>query len=308
MRFRERVEILGPEISQAELRKAITTACVESLGCSWDEYLGQLKAFKERFGDCNVPQKWDENPALSVWANNQRQRNRLGKLSPERRQKLNELGFVWNIFDATWEEYFARLVVYKQQQGHCNVQRNQAEDRELGNWVHALRRNRKDGRLNAEQIRRLTELGLVWDTFEAAWLEMFAALQAYKQTHKDCNVPQGWKENPRLASWVSTQRKLKNKGQLSEDRVRRLDQECFIWDRLEAAWEQMFEMLKQYKSAHYNCNVPARWPENPELATWVHEQRRKKRRGRLHESRIQRLTELGFRWEAESRPSAQTQR
>jgi hypothetical protein len=33
----------------------------------------------------------------------------------------------------------------------------------------------------------------------------------YKVAHGDCRVPQGWAEDPRLDSWVNTQRQLKKK-------------------------------------------------------------------------------------------------
>ena len=54
-RFREVVESLGPQILLETLRKYITTVCVEALGETWDERLGQLKAFKAQYGHCNVP-------------------------------------------------------------------------------------------------------------------------------------------------------------------------------------------------------------------------------------------------------------
>jgi hypothetical protein len=33
----------------------------------------------------------------------------------------------------------------------------------------------------------------------------------YKRRHGDCNVPQGWAKDPRLGSWVNTQRMYKKK-------------------------------------------------------------------------------------------------
>jgi hypothetical protein len=52
---------------------------------------------------------------------------------------------------------------------------------------------------------------------------MFAALGRYKERFGDCNVPQGWAENPRLASWVRIQRGLKTSGKLSRERELRLN-------------------------------------------------------------------------------------
>jgi hypothetical protein len=149
-----------------------------------------------------------------------------------------------------------------------------------------------------EQIRRLDEQGFVWELFNTSWEEMFSALKEYKRLHGDCNVPQGWPKNRRLANWVRVQRTKKADGTLGDDRIQRLEKESFIWDRSEAAWEEMFKALVAYKAIHGNCNVRARWQENPKLATWVHEQRKRKRKNQLGLERIRRLNDLGFRWES----------
>ena len=66
-RLRERVEVLGPEVSLELLRNAVSTAIVDRLGVTWDERYGELRRYKDRFGDCNVPIAWSENPKLATW-------------------------------------------------------------------------------------------------------------------------------------------------------------------------------------------------------------------------------------------------
>jgi predicted helicase len=102
-RLRERVEVLGPEVSLEVLRSAVSTVIVDRLGGTWDERYGQLKSYKERFGDCNVPARWPENPTLGMWVNNQRAQKKRGELSSVREVRLNELGFVWDTVEAAWE-------------------------------------------------------------------------------------------------------------------------------------------------------------------------------------------------------------
>ncbi|HIB91376.1 TPA: DEAD/DEAH box helicase, partial [Candidatus Poribacteria bacterium] len=63
-RFREKVEVLGAEIDLETLREVITTRLIERLGLSWDEMYGQLIAYREEFGHCNVPQRYPDNPQL----------------------------------------------------------------------------------------------------------------------------------------------------------------------------------------------------------------------------------------------------
>jgi hypothetical protein len=44
---------------------------------------------------------------------------------------------------------------------------------------------------------------------DTGWMAQLARLAGYKVEHGDCNVPKRWAEDPRLGSWVNTQRKLK---------------------------------------------------------------------------------------------------
>jgi streptomycin 6-kinase len=40
---------------------------------------------------------------------------------PERRQRLEEISFVWNTLSAAWEEGYAALKRFKEREGHCKV-------------------------------------------------------------------------------------------------------------------------------------------------------------------------------------------
>jgi hypothetical protein len=57
-----------------------------------------LLDFKKRFGHCDVPTQWRENPHLANWVANQRHRHKKGTLSPERVRRLDAAGFVWAVY------------------------------------------------------------------------------------------------------------------------------------------------------------------------------------------------------------------
>ena len=61
----------------------------------WEKRFAQLLAYRERFGHCRVPQKWKEDVPLGRWVEVQRQFQRKGRLSPERIQRLDAIGFQW---------------------------------------------------------------------------------------------------------------------------------------------------------------------------------------------------------------------
>jgi hypothetical protein len=94
-----------------------------------------------------------------------------------------------------------------------------AEDPPLANWVmnqRAYKRQLDRGEpcrgMTAARVAKLEALGFAWElSLNEYPLSVLAKLKAYKRRHGDCNVPQGWAEDPPLANWVMNQRSLKRK-------------------------------------------------------------------------------------------------
>src|SRR5262249_52815922 len=76
---------------------------LDELGFDWAPYeslfekgFSHLKLYKERVGDCRVPFNHIENGfKLGSWANTQR--TNKNSLSDEHRQRLEEIGFIWDL-------------------------------------------------------------------------------------------------------------------------------------------------------------------------------------------------------------------
>jgi superfamily II DNA or RNA helicase len=293
-RFREKVEVLGPQISLEILRRSITTACIDALADAWDERYGELCEFSKRFGHCNVKNNWPENRKLANWVVHQRQFWDQGQLKPDRIRRLESIRFIWNPADATWEERFAELQEYRLENGNCDVPNRWKHNIKLATWV-SNQRSRK-ARLTADQVQRLSGLGFTWDVRKSAWERGYAQMKHYKEQKGDCRVPEDWPENPQLANFVVVQRQARKKNKLSEDQIRMLDALGFIWNGWVAVWEQRYDELCKYKALHGDCNIPNDFPENPPLGSWVNTQRHLRRSDMLNEERIARLDEIGFEW------------
>mmetsp|Transcript_19996 Transcript_19996/g.41045 ORF Transcript_19996/g.41045 Transcript_19996/m.41045 type:complete len:554 (+) Transcript_19996:74-1735(+) len=69
----------------------------------WNERYDELKAYKEKFGDCLVPERYEKNHRLGTWVRTQRKHYKLmrnGKISSmksERIERLNSIGFAWTV-------------------------------------------------------------------------------------------------------------------------------------------------------------------------------------------------------------------
>jgi len=214
----------------------------------------------------------------------------------------------------TWRQRLEELAAFKKEHGHCCVSTLDKKHATLGYWVRTQRGRRRRGRLSQEQIGVLDELEFFWDgrreRNKVKWESMYRALAAYQRAHGHCQVPFSITDDFRLAHWAFMQRHARREGQLSAERVRRLDELGFPWDvqgegeqmeqaKRESKWEKMLAVLVKYKIAHGNCDVPATWPPNPRLATWVSKQRACNTKGTLPSNRRKRLEVLGFRFSDE---------
>jgi hypothetical protein len=139
-----------------------------------------------------------------------------GELSDYRIKRLDDIGFVW-------EKMFEALIDYKKNYGDCNVPGGRLENKKLATWVCEQRTNYRKGKLSKNQIKRLEDVGFVWELQKLKWEEKFDALKEYKKNHGDCNVPRRWKKNQQLANWVASQHARYRNKKLSEGRIKRLE-------------------------------------------------------------------------------------
>lgn len=63
----------------------------------WETSYNRLVAYKEKYGNCNVPYNFEDDLRLGQWAVEQRLYKKEGTLSAERVEMLNGIGFVWSI-------------------------------------------------------------------------------------------------------------------------------------------------------------------------------------------------------------------
>ena len=294
---------------------------------NWWARFGELEDYKQEVSDCNVPRKFEANPQLGIWVFNQRRRYQQKKLSSERIEALESMGFEWTrplgkLDDEQWWKRLGELKEYKQMRSDCNVPISYEVNPQLSNWVMNQRACyhrffdenwKQNPGITKERIDALNEIGFEWRLRDRPeWDERYDELLAYKEEHGDTLVPmdaRGDSDNKyhKLAMWVNTQRReyrLLQKGkhsQLTDERIEKLNQIGFVWSVFEAAWEEKFAELDEFKAAHGHTDVPSSW-EDQELFWWVSVQRREYRKlkeGKMTgiiEERIERLDGIGFEW------------
>ncbi len=265
----------------------------DAIEYAWEEGLAALTVFKKREGHCGVPDRYIEGTfRLGQWVGVQRANKET--MRPERKQRLNAIGFVWDPYGSGWEEGFAALEKFHAREGHSRVPALYVEGTfPLGRWVNKQRTNREN--MLAERRQRLDAIGFAWDVIGDAWDEGFTALRKFQAREGNCLVPRPHLEGTfKLGQWVGVQRA--NKDAMSAERRQRLDAVGFIWDVIGDAWEEGFAALKKFQAREGNCLVPRAHVEGRfKLGTWVGNQRTK--RNLMSAEHRQRLDGIGFVWD-----------
>ena len=164
----------------------------------------------------------------------------------------------------------------------------------LYSWIATQRLNKRAGRLNAEQISRLENIGMIWTVRNNTWEVMYIRAAAFHADNGHLFVPSNWKKDPQLAAWISNQRKERRIGHhtLTPERISKLDQIGMVWDTFLVRWEETFTMAKQF----YKENGHLKVTKDYKLKCWIQTQRTAKTNGKLPPERQRRLEEIGMVW------------
>jgi superfamily II DNA or RNA helicase len=292
-RLSEKVEVIGPRVDLDRLTTSIGIAIADSIGSGWDEWYGRLLRYQAREGHCRVPSNYVDGAfRLGRWVI--MQRTRRNKLSDDRRQRLEAIGFIWDRFEDKWEEGVSALISFKAREGHCNVPVNRVEGEfKLGQWI-TNHRNHRDT-MPAERQRQLEEIGIVWSRQALAYERAIAALKSFKEREGHCRVPRRYIENGfNLGGWVDHQRQREQN--IDPERRKQLNTFGFIWDTGIDDFEDGIVALKKYIARENNCRISATHVEDKfKLGKWAQIQRRNRYTMPINHRHL--LGAMGFDWD-----------
>jgi len=194
----------------------------------WNSAFIRLLAFANREGHARVPQAHIEDDArLGAWVTQQRQQNKKGLLIEQRKSQLEGVtGWTWNDVDSRWEDAFAMLVAYAEENGTSAVLVDYKDgDVPLGQWARTQRAFFAKSQLSRERAERLASLpGWRWDPQSKQWQYGFEQLSRFASREGHCLVRSGHREeNFPLGTWLGNQRAAYARGKLAPDRQELLE-------------------------------------------------------------------------------------
>ena len=174
----------------------------------------------------------------------------------------------------------------------------------VGKWLELQRQvqaGQRPGRLTAEQAAKLEKLGIRWNhRLEAAWEKGFASAQKYRTEHGDLLVPVRYRDKNdfALGEWIVYNRQRYLGGNLTQNRIERLEAIGMVWSTSNDLWEQNYATATQYYLEHGDLEVPIKYetPSGFGLGVWLGAQRAAHKAGELPQEQVERLDALGMDW------------
>lgn len=174
----------------------------------------------------------------------------------------------------------------------------------VGKWLELQRQvqaGQRPGRLTAEQAAKLEKLGIRWNhRLEAAWEKGFSSAQKYRTEHGDLLVPVRYRDKNdfALGEWIVYNRQRYLGGNLTQNRIERLEAIGMVWSTSNDLWEQNYAAATQYYLEHGDLEVPIKYETSSGfgLGVWLGAQRAAHKAGELPQEQVERLDALGMDW------------
>lgn len=145
--------------------------------------LKELEMFKEQYGHCMVPEKWEENAVLGAWVSNIRSLYKKRMVLQQQRQvQLQHDGEEVN--RENHDELQSKIGHQKQRRGRRIL---------LQSSLHNSRKKRQRlprfSHLDEHRIQILENMGFVWSSIDRKWLEMLEWAKVYGVVNYAMKLP-----------------------------------------------------------------------------------------------------------------------
>jgi superfamily II DNA or RNA helicase len=275
----------------------------------WEFMLNLLIEFEKKNQHTRVESTYKvDGYGLGSWVHTQRSKyKQLDKkpnlLSEEQISKLEDLDtWRWNPADEDIEKYIYVIQKYEKEFGTSRVPITyKFEGINCGTWVSHKREDYRKGKLSLEVINLLesTFPDWSWNPAQEDWEKSFSALQDFINDHGHARVSNDvTTSGVNLGTWVLNIRSRYKAGRLPQEQIDRLENihPTWTWSVYDQQWEEFFNRLEEFTNTNGHSNVGSKGQtiEERALYEWVNTQRKRFKEGKMSETRIARLGNLGF--------------
>lgn len=244
----------------------------------WLKYYELAKAYYEYQGNLLIPSNfktsngyiYDEKGLnLGKWIRNQRKI--YEKMAEERKQELSKIGFVANVYDEQWNQFYELAKAYYEHYKSLEMPRAfkttngidyNKDGLNLWQWINNQRS--KYNTLSEEKKIKLLQIGFVASVYDEHWSQFYKLAKAYYEHNGNLEISNNFKTNDgythdengfaNLGNWISNQR---SKTPPESERGILLSQIGMRFHKLDTmSWEDYYKLAKNFYEKYGNLKIP----------------------------------------------------
>ena len=304
----------GAQLTEEQIKRLDSIGMIwdKKFDISWKRGYEKVLEYCAEYGNINVPTTYKTSDGFSLggWLSDRREHPE--RLSDEQRGKLDSLGMIW-VKEDSWEVRYALAKKYFEQHGNLKMPSNyKTNGIWLNKWLNEQKQiykgKRKNKSFTPDQIKRLEEIGIIWDNEaelknETAWEVQFEEAAKYYKQNGNLNVSENYRgtNGKKLSVWIINQRRKRKQDKLTKEQVERLDAIGMVWE-IEDAWEKGFKYAEQYYKDFGDLSVSTNYvcADGYKLGTWITNQRNNYNNPTKHhkvsKEQAKRLESIGMKW------------
>lgn len=274
----------------------------------WDHMYGLACQYYQEHGDLLIPDLFvvPDHKHLGRWIGTQRADANKGAktMTPEKRRKLDEIGMVWDVREAAWQQMYKAACLYYRAEGHLRISAPFVtnDGLALGEWICTARRSYQNGSLPGDRAEQLNQIAMIWSMKEEIsnrWGDYYNQCTAYIEMHGGVHIPKKQKasDGKRIGEWLMRQKSAYRAGRLSPEQRRKIERFEPAYTEKERLWAVWFREAEQFYQDNLHLIIPpGTLCPCGDLHAWINTQRVQHTRGLLGLERAARLESIGMVW------------
>ncbi len=226
----------------------------------------------------------------------------------------------------SWDNWFDLACEYVKFNGDLKMPYNFITDStytvsnaKLGVWLYNQKVKYNNGDLEESKKIKLESIGLIVSTKdkEVIWHNWYDLATKYYEHYHNLLIPCHFKtkngydyhaDGMALGTWIVNQRVHFRKGNISEDKIVKLNQIGMIYDlKPHLSWDEWYALASNYYNYHHNLKIAGLFKtingydyndNGYSLGTWIYNQRKKYTSKTLSQEQIAKLERIGMSFQA----------
>ena len=303
------------KLSEERIEKLRSIGFVLEKTDPWEEKYQLAKAYYAEHGNLNVPYDYVVSGVwLNKWLNEQKliaDGRRKKQLTSEQLSKLEAIGFHYGVtlYEQQWNERYELAKAYYEEHGNLDIPKDYCVgDFQLGIWIRQQKSQYRTGNMSKEHFRQLSDIGMdrknaqqkrIDDSYKVGFehLENFIAENGINELTGEVVCEDGY----RLGLWFKNCKTGYRNGKLLKKYIKRFEK---LGVKLEKndAWEARYQEVRMYFEMNgvSFVNKGTISKSGYDLYSWICDQRRAYKSGKLTQEQMQKLDEIGYPFYADS--------